>query len=166
MRDKSGNGNHAVQTASTSRPVYKTDGTLHWLEFDGVDDVFIFSLNFINKHICLGISFSLLGNNAYLFDNRFFGGDIYHYKNQVANIAPVTPATIVDATLAPLGVYIERTLTTINKETNVSFMGGHTGTECAKGNLYQLIILDSNNYTPINASEIDRLISRKIGVTL
>ena len=40
MRDKSGNGNHAVQSVSTSRPVYKTDGILHWLEFDGVDDHF------------------------------------------------------------------------------------------------------------------------------
>lgn len=44
MRDKSGNGNHAVQTLSTSRPIYKTDGLLHWLEFDGVDD----SLNISN----------------------------------------------------------------------------------------------------------------------
>ena len=38
MRDKSGNGNHATQTTSASRPVYKTDGILHWLDFDGVDD--------------------------------------------------------------------------------------------------------------------------------
>lgn len=38
MRDKSGNGNHAVQTVSTARPVYKTDGILHWLALDGVDD--------------------------------------------------------------------------------------------------------------------------------
>lgn len=38
MRDKSGNGNHATQTVSTARPAYKTDGALHWLEFDGVDD--------------------------------------------------------------------------------------------------------------------------------
>lgn len=38
MRDKSGNGNHAAQSVSTSRPVYKTDGNLHWLYFDGADD--------------------------------------------------------------------------------------------------------------------------------
>lgn len=38
MKDKSGNGNHATQSVSTARPVYKTDGILHWLQFDGVDD--------------------------------------------------------------------------------------------------------------------------------
>jgi hypothetical protein len=38
MLDKSGNGNHASQSVSASRPVYRTDGVLHWLSFDGVDD--------------------------------------------------------------------------------------------------------------------------------
>lgn len=38
MKDKSGNNNHATQTASAARPVYRTDGILHWLAFDGADD--------------------------------------------------------------------------------------------------------------------------------
>jgi len=38
MLDKSGNGNHASQSTSASRPIYRTDGALHWLESDGVDD--------------------------------------------------------------------------------------------------------------------------------
>ena len=38
MKDKSGNGNHATQSVSASRPIYKTDGVLHWLQADGVDD--------------------------------------------------------------------------------------------------------------------------------
>ena len=38
MLDKSRNGNHASQTVSGSRPIYRTDGTLHWLLADGVDD--------------------------------------------------------------------------------------------------------------------------------
>ena len=39
MRDKSGNGNNMVQSAVAARPVYRTAGGRHWLEFDGVDDV-------------------------------------------------------------------------------------------------------------------------------
>ena len=39
MLDKSGNDNHATQPAAESRPVYQAGGGLHWLEFDGVDDV-------------------------------------------------------------------------------------------------------------------------------
>jgi len=39
MLDKSGNGNHAVAPNDDARPRYKTAGGLHWLEFDGVDDV-------------------------------------------------------------------------------------------------------------------------------
>ena len=31
-------GNHATQSVSASRPTYQTDGILHWLAFDGVDD--------------------------------------------------------------------------------------------------------------------------------
>lgn len=31
-------GYHATQEVSGSRPVYRTDGQYHWLEFDGVDD--------------------------------------------------------------------------------------------------------------------------------
>jgi len=38
VADLSGNGNHATQSISAARPLYRTDGTLHWLEFDEVDD--------------------------------------------------------------------------------------------------------------------------------
>lgn len=38
MLDKSGNGINAIQTAPATRPTWRTDGLLSWLEFDGVDD--------------------------------------------------------------------------------------------------------------------------------
>lgn len=43
MLDKSGNGNHASQSTTAAKPAYRTDGTLHWLEFDGVDDCLVSS---------------------------------------------------------------------------------------------------------------------------
>lgn len=39
LQDKSGNANHITVSDVAKRPLYKTDGTLHWLQMDGVDDV-------------------------------------------------------------------------------------------------------------------------------
>lgn len=67
MRDKSGNGNHATQTVSTARPVYKTDGVLHWLEFDGVDDTLATGDNLtVNEgfYVCSGLSVTKYRDNA------------------------------------------------------------------------------------------------------
>lgn len=36
--DKSGRGNHATQSTTTSRPILQQDGSLYYLSFDGVDD--------------------------------------------------------------------------------------------------------------------------------
>lgn len=38
MQDKSGNGHHVTQSSASARPIYHTDGSRHWLSFDGVND--------------------------------------------------------------------------------------------------------------------------------
>ena len=43
--DKSGNAYIFNQTTSTKRPVYQTDGTYHWVDFDGVDDAMVSTAN-------------------------------------------------------------------------------------------------------------------------
>jgi hypothetical protein len=53
--DKSGNGNHATQSVSASRPTYMADGVLNWISTDGVDDYLnIPSLNLTNGSFALG----------------------------------------------------------------------------------------------------------------
>lgn len=39
INDKSGNGNHATQATAAARPLFRDNGTLRWLQLDGVDDV-------------------------------------------------------------------------------------------------------------------------------
>lgn len=49
--DKSGRGNHATAPSDAARPLYKTDGTYHWLQFDGVDDsLSTAAINFTGTH--------------------------------------------------------------------------------------------------------------------
>jgi hypothetical protein len=53
--DKSGRGNHASQSVSASRPTYKTDGSMYWLNFDGVDDfMYVPSINYANSIAYIG----------------------------------------------------------------------------------------------------------------
>ena len=67
MKDKSGNGNHAAVTVSTARPTYKTDGLLHWLYFDGIDDYLLFNKNtfLADKSQVLMTAYSLLSVGEY-----------------------------------------------------------------------------------------------------
>jgi hypothetical protein len=39
INDKSGNGYHLTQATEAARPLYKTSGGIHWLQFAGTDDV-------------------------------------------------------------------------------------------------------------------------------
>ena len=80
MLDQSGNGNHATQSVSGSRPVYRTDGTLHWLEFDGVDDVLDSPL-ILNPESCVGgVAFESLGSgDGYVFGSNADGGYASQY---------------------------------------------------------------------------------------
>ena len=95
MLDQSGNGNHAIQTVSGRRPVYRTDGVLHWLEFDGVDDELTWpapgfdgSSAFI---VAMGINWSSLSGDFVgpFSPNQFSsqGLNIYFRKNQGQSLA-------------------------------------------------------------------------------
>ena len=74
MLDKSGNGNHASQSTATARPLYKTDGTLRWLEFDGVDDILIASsVAPISNSFFQALGLKIKSVNGPTFDTTVFG---------------------------------------------------------------------------------------------
>lgn len=43
MLDSSGNAKHLTQPNVAQRPTYRSNGSVRWLEFDGVDDRFVFN---------------------------------------------------------------------------------------------------------------------------
>jgi len=88
MLDQSGNGNHATQSVSGSRPVYRTDGTLHWLEFDGVDD--FLDTDFILNKVQGSVSFNISVSRFYNFNTLFESG----FTNDWEMWVDASPATI------------------------------------------------------------------------
>lgn len=65
IKDKSGNNLHARQTALNARPIYQTDGILHWLYFDGVDDFLVADYKLIStKHVIAASTNVLIVDDA------------------------------------------------------------------------------------------------------
>ena len=75
MLDQSGNGNHATQSVSGRRPVYRTDGTLHWLQPDGVDDNFLVQNKAFNLNTFSALCATEIGSNTNqrVYDTRGTG---------------------------------------------------------------------------------------------
>ena len=73
--DKSGRGNHAVAPSDAARPLYKTGGGLHWIQFDGIDDSLVtssFAWGTNKSTVVVGV----LNNNSSAFGLPFvFGSD-------------------------------------------------------------------------------------------
>lgn len=71
IKDKSGNKNHATQTAAARRPIYRTDGNLHWLRFDGVDDRLEVPVSLIDRIFTFGFGYlkPLQSTNILLVDS-------------------------------------------------------------------------------------------------
>jgi len=73
MVDQSPNSNNAAQSVSSQRPVYQTDGTLHWLLPDGVGDNLNVGLALDHEEFTLVTSYRAGNDNQRVFDNRGTG---------------------------------------------------------------------------------------------
>ena len=67
--DRSGNGNNATQSDVAKRPVYKTDGTYHWLEANGTNTI---------MEMPVGFDGALDGDNTSVSSVRLIGNG-YNY---------------------------------------------------------------------------------------
>lgn len=185
MKDKSGNGNHATQTVSTARPVYKTDGILHWLEFDGVDDYL--SITRFNTALTQPYIYSTaikrlsVAPSTYLYDARNLSGNntyiIQSGNNTNINIGNPQNIGVYLPTVNNVGTFsylangneskvkISGTIVNIALGTE-SFEGGllgarKGGTENFNHNLYGLIVASG-----LDLDATEKYSAKKSGVTL
>jgi hypothetical protein len=67
--DKSGAENHLVQDNLSARPIYKTDGARHWLDFDGMNAFMKGTLpHQENRFVCMGVRYA--GNGTVFYGGR------------------------------------------------------------------------------------------------
>jgi len=85
MLDKSGNGNHARQTTAAQRPTYQTGSGLHWLEFDGVDDIMSTS----------AIDFTSTDKMSIFIGQRNLANSTFNVIAEISNRSDITPGTFL-----------------------------------------------------------------------
>lgn len=177
-------GNHAVQTISAARPVYKTDGILHWLEFDGVDDGFVLSFSTPIKpenSTCVGINAEKSGSYPFLLTQTSYNGKADWLLKPSQNLLTITQvSTSMDAAFAfgsanVISVDSGSALTVRNNGVQTAtaptskislrelFIGSQIGLRnYAKFKLYGMLVFEGGIYN----SGADAYLAIKSGVTL
>lgn len=145
--DKSGNGNHASQATLASRPTYRTDGTLHWLEFDGVDDglvtTAVLPINTTDEvTLCIGQKHLVNSPTGYIVElspNR---------QTNTNAFSMLSPATVANR---PYNFVIRGSISTENSvgTTSVAYNAPHTGVLTGVGK-----ISPSNSILRINGIQV------------
>lgn len=183
MRDKSGNGNHAVQTVSTARPVYKTDGILHWLNFDGVDDELLISVTLNNNNSISASLRTVRPTNSFMFgdssrtakmgifnNSAFFrlvsNGDAVSIPYVAASKHIITGFRDNGYTTGRLnGVESKATAPNATAQTTwTAFGSANLTNQYFSGSVYGAILLD--DYSADKLLKIENYLSTKAGVTL
>lgn len=75
MKDKSGNGYHATQSVSAARPLYRTDGALHWFDTDAIDDSLVIPMALGGKTFTLGLGYTPVDGDAFVLVNSIINSN-------------------------------------------------------------------------------------------
>lgn len=179
MKDKSGNGNHATQSVSTARPIYKTDGVLHWLELDGVDDYLDVNVPLIPQPFTKILGFKA-PTGGYLM-NKESNGRIYMLPSVGALIISAGVLKTVpyaDGIKTVLKTVFSGSNSSVQFDSKVESLGdlgsnplsaytlGSAGTygQAARVDMYGLIIL--SNAIESDENKIKEVVALKSGVIL
>ena len=179
MMDLSGNGNHAIQTVSASRPTYQTDGILHWLAFDGVDDGFSSIGNYDLKENTFALAYEQLSLGQVLLRPLNDDGD-YRY------VASTSGGVDYGRGVSLISLHVDSQQVNLSNNDFSSVLGKHVqfwvsdrttaksatwslGTYISfqmKGKLYGLISVNTRNTTEAQRLDTESYLANKSGVTL
>ena len=196
MLDKSGNVNHAIQSVAASRPVYRTDGALHWLQFDGVDDHLKVPDNPSLRQPQMSFVFSYLSTAQHLQIILSNGdGRNFHTNNWLVSVSsslvvyPRTPTALVFApssinkthvgSVVADGVTVngrldgggETSLTgTIGTDNTAGFTLGAQASIphelFLSGNLFSAVIVAGRSISSAERNNTEHYLAEKSGVTI
>ena len=175
-------GNHASQSLAASRPTYRTDGVLHWLQFDGVDDELRISVTLGNNSLLSAAVSSDRPSNSFvfgevgrsakigLFGSAFFrlvsNGDSISIPYVAASRYIITGFRDNGYTSGRLnGVESKATAPNATAQTTwVTFGSANSASQYFSGSIYGAILL--NDYSAGKLLKIENYLSAKSGVTL
>lgn len=182
MLDKSGNGNHAVAPSSAARPTYQTDGILHWLAFDGVDDVLVCMYPaVINQPNSVSIAFQFLGGVRVLGDtsstvNRQMiyassSGDRWFAGSSASDIgfSGANAKLVLSGEFNDINSFYVKNGSAsaifnagANATSGIAIGADYNGAYAGKINLYGLVTVDRS----IDHQKIEKYLAARAGVTL
>ncbi|TNE63198.1 MAG: hypothetical protein EP336_18040 [Rhodobacteraceae bacterium] len=77
VQDLSGNGHHLLQTKAAACPRYRTDGALHWIEGDGVDDILAGSIPVSSYPLTIAVAFDPVSTTGSGIAGFYQGEGVY-----------------------------------------------------------------------------------------
>lgn len=173
MKDKSGNGNHATQSVSAARPLYKTDGVLRWFDIDGMDDWF--KTNYTpssnwSSHVALNVKPEVKA--SFVFESYQTAANLY-IRTGGAYLSPLDAPTANKTTRTEIvGEYALVTSSTAVGDNigtvPLTIAARHTGTATSfyfSGGIFGLIVINGiSSATEITL--VEQYLATKSGVTL
>lgn len=190
MLDKSGNDNHATQSTTASKPIYRTDGTLHWLEFDGVDDALVTSQSlalrsYFGAARANGNSQAIFAYNVSgaQYTSGVSGGLIYCLVGGSASYWTTTPYTFgqdfIQSAFVGTGInqawFDGSAFNTPATDSTTEIISTHTiGVRTyastpswhLSGRVYGIIFTDSEAVLSSDRANVEQYLATKAGVTL